>query len=55
MVRCAITTVDNPFDPFDEFDAWFRFDTDHGYNSCGVLARFIYTSDQLIRSSRMIL
>ena len=46
MVRCAITTVDNPFDPFDEFDAWFRFDTDHGYNSCGVLARFLYTSDQ---------
>lgn len=46
MVRCAITTVDNPFDPFDEFDSWFRFDTDHGYNSCGILARFLYTSDQ---------
>lgn len=24
----AITTKDNPFDPIDQFDEWFRFDTD---------------------------
>ena len=24
--RVNITTVDNPFDPFTDFDSWFQFD-----------------------------
>lgn len=47
MAECAITTVDNPFDPFSQFDEWFRFDTDKGYNSCSYLARIARTSDSL--------
>lgn len=47
MAACAITTVDNPFDPFSQFDEWFRFDTDKGYNSCSYLARIAHTSDSL--------
>lgn len=23
---CALTTIDNPFDPFKQFDEWFMFD-----------------------------
>jgi hypothetical protein len=47
MSKCALTTVDNPFDPFDQFDEWFRFDSDKGYNSCSYLDRIARTSDQL--------
>ncbi len=47
MVRCFITTKDNPYDPYDQFDQWYQFDCDKGYNSCGLLARLAYTSDQL--------
>ncbi len=47
MVRCALTTVDNPYDPFTQFDAWYRFDEDKGYHSCAYLARIARTSDQL--------
>lgn len=47
MVAYAITTVDNPYDPFDQFDSWYMFDLDKGYNSCSYLDRVARTSDQL--------
>ncbi len=43
----ALTTNDNPYSPFDEFEKWFMFDNDHGYNSCSYLARVARTSDAL--------
>ena len=36
---CAITTFDNPYNPFTQFDHWFLFDCEKGYYSCGYLAR----------------
>ena len=47
MAKCMLTTVDNPYNPFTQWDAWFRFDRDQGYNSCGYLARIVHTSDSL--------
>ena len=47
MYDCMLTTIDNPFDPFEQFSEWFLFDVVKGYNSCGYLARVARTSDQL--------
>ena len=47
MAQCALTTVDNPYDPFTQTEAWYRFDEDKGYHSCAYLARIARTSDQL--------
>lgn len=43
----AITTVDNPYDPLNNFSEWFMYDIDNGYNSCGLLDRFAKTSDAM--------
>jgi len=43
----ALTTIDNPFDPFTQFDKWFLFDIEKGYNSCAYLGRVAFTSPQL--------
>ena len=47
MAKCALTTFDNPFDPFEEFESWFNFDVDKGYCSCSYLDRIARTSPQL--------
>ncbi len=43
---CALTTTDNPYNPFKNFNQWFLFDVQKGYNSCSYLARVARTSDQ---------
>lgn len=47
MAKYAITTIDNPYDPFEQFDAWYMFDMDKGYNTCSYLDRIARTSSQL--------
>lgn len=47
MANRLVTTIDNPFDPFTQFDDWYRFDVDHGYNTCAYLARIAKTSIDL--------
>lgn len=43
--NCMLTTFDNPYDPFEQFNSWFLFDIEKGYNSCEILGRFARTSD----------
>jgi len=42
-----LTTIDNPYDPFKEFDDWYNFDESKGYHSCSYLARIAKVSDEL--------
>jgi len=42
-----LTTVDNPFDPFTQFQEWLSFDSQKGYNTCGYLARIAKSSHAL--------
>lgn len=42
-----LTTVDNPFNPFDNFDSWLLFDKEKGYDSCERLARLLQITDDM--------
>jgi len=47
MKDMMLTTIDNPFDPFVQWDQWKRFDEDMKYFTCNYLARISKTSDDL--------
>lgn len=34
-----LTTLDNPHDPFTEWDEWYAYDEEKGYCTCSYLAR----------------
>ena len=41
------TTVDNPFDPFPQWDEWYRYDEKCGYHTCSRLAMLSRNSNEL--------
>lgn len=47
MKACMLTTMDNPYNPFTDFDEWLYFDIAHSYKTCELLAYFAKTSKDL--------
>ena len=47
MIDCKLTTFDNPFDPFEQFDSWSMFDKEKGYNSSEYLMRIAHITDDM--------
>ena len=45
--ECRLTTVDNPYDPFEQFTSWLLFDSEKGYNTSSYLARILKLSDDM--------
>lgn len=46
-VEYMLTTVDNPFNPFTEYDEWYAYDQRMGYNTPAFLDRVAITSYEL--------
>jgi len=42
-----ITSIDNPYDPFTQWDQWLLYDNLKGYHTCERLASVATISDQL--------
>lgn len=36
-----LTTRDNPYSPFDQFDLWLQYDIEMGYQTCERLGKII--------------
>lgn len=50
---CALSTTDNPYNPFTDFDSWYCFDLDKGYSSCSYLDRIAMTSSAFTDEENM--
>lgn len=42
-----LTTTDNPYNPFTQFDQWYTYDYDNGYMTCALVAKLAKTNDSL--------
>lgn len=47
MADHMLTTTDNPYNPFTEFDQWQAYDTSKGHHTLAFLARVCITSNDL--------
>lgn len=47
MIEVMLTTVDNPYNPFEQFDQWYAYDISAGYYTSGFLARIANVSNEL--------
>ena len=42
-----LTTIDNPFNPFEDYLSWLSFDKEHNYNSSERLMRIAQITDDM--------
>ena len=47
MTVHMLTTIDNPYNPWTNYDEWFAWDAQAGYHTPGYLARIVRSSDEL--------
>ena len=53
-IEYMLTTVDNPFNPFTQFDEWFEYDVKLGYNTASFLDRIVRTSHDLSEADQAL-
>jgi hypothetical protein len=53
-IETALTTSDNPYSPFTDFDSWYAFDEQAGYHTPSYLARVTRTSTELSETDQAL-
>lgn len=54
MSKVMLTTVDNPYSPFDQFAEWYAFDVAAGYHSASFLGRIAKSSTELSEADQEV-
>ena len=50
MTETMLTTIDNPFNPFEQFVDWYMYDCQKGYNTYSRIARLMPADDESLSS-----
>ena len=50
MTETMLTTIDNPFNPFEQFVDWYMYDCQMGYNTYSRIARLMPADDESLSS-----
>jgi hypothetical protein len=45
--QVTATTIDNPFNPFEDFNSWFMFDIEKGYDTSSKLGRLTNLTEDM--------
>lgn len=54
MVEAMLTTIDNPYDPFDRYEDWYAYDNRMGYHTPSFLARIVVNSEELSDTDQLL-
>lgn len=54
MEEYMLSTSDNPFNPFTQWEQWFAFDAREGYHTPSYLARVVRTSSELSEADQQL-
>jgi hypothetical protein len=49
-----LSTFDNPYDPFTEWDEWYMWDLNAGYHTPGLLDRVARVSDEISEADQAL-
>ena len=47
MIESMLTTYDNPYDPFTDYDNWYAYDSRLNYYTPALLARVVVYSSEM--------
>lgn len=47
VVPMILSTSDNPYNPFGQWDEWYAYDEDHGYHTSSYVARLAFFGESL--------
>lgn len=53
-IEHMLTTVDNPYDPFTQYNEWLQWDASAGYNTPSYLARVVRSSYELSEADQAL-
>ena len=54
QVEYMLSTIDNPYNPFTQYEEWYAFDDQANYHTPSYLARIVRSSDDLSEADQLI-